>query len=207
MASSGFARLISNPYLRLERLATVASGTTQVPHYTDAASSRAVTTFMSKGGFRGAGPPIDRLHPEDPNVLADFVRAQARPWGSAATDLSPRATAFLWTLSVLNLLYVGWLFAVGGGITPCAGLPCSVATLGGHPQLTLILAGACALTLAVAMPVTRGLTCANGPQLALVVGGAVCGFVAVSGAALLLFTVAAVLGLLFGLFVIFVDRF
>jgi len=154
-------------------------------------------------------PPIDRLRPDDPplDVLAVFVEKRARSWGGVAVPLSGGVTGALCVLLVLSLGFGGWLLAVRAGAVACSGFLCSVATLGGHLVPTLVLAGVCAGSLAGAMPMTRGLTRANGPQLAVIVAAALCGVVALAGAVALLLGALLALGLAFGLFVAFVDRF
>ena len=144
--------------------------------------------------------------PAEPNVLATFVRERARGWGAVAAPLSDGVTAALCGMTALTLLLGGWLAAVRVGAVACSGLVCTVVTLGDHAQLTLVLALTCAGVLGVAMTVTDGLARANGPQLVLVVGAALCGVVALAGViAVLLFT-ALCLAVACGLLVVVADR-
>ncbi len=148
-------------------------------------------------------PPLDRLRPDEPSpdVLAAFVEKRARAWGGVPVPLSVGVTAALWVLFVLNLALTGWLLVVGVGAAACSGFVCTVATLGGHALLTIILTGACAGALAVTAALTRGLTEASGPQLAVVVAAGLCGVVALAGVVALL--VGAALGLALAVGVLF----
>lgn len=153
-------------------------------------------------------PPIDRLSsgPVEQNVLAEFVRKRARPWGGVQVPLSAAVIGALWTVFALNLALGGWLLAVRAGAAPCSGLLCTAATLGDHPLLTLILAEVCAGALVVSVPMTRGLSRASGHQLGLIVVGAVSGVIALAGAVAVLVGAAMCLLVAFGVFVFVVDR-
>lgn len=146
-------------------------------------------------------PPIDAL-PNDveQDVLTNFVWTRTRPWGGVAAPLSGAVIGALWTILVLNLAFGGWLLAVRAGVTPCSGIFCTAVTLGGHPVLTLVLTEVSAGALALSVPMTRGLSQAGGPQLAVIVIGALAGIVALSGAVLVLlvalFAVVLILGVL-----------
>lgn len=105
--------------------------------------------------------------------------------------------------SSLTLVFLGFLLAVRSGVTPCSGFPCTVATLGGQPLVALVLALICVVALVVAMPMTRGLSRADGPRLALIVIAAVSGAIALAGVLLLLFGLALALAA----FAAVVDRF
>lgn len=156
---------------------------------------------------RMALPPIDRLPGAGrSDVLADFVRERTRSWGGVPVPLSGRVAGALWSILGVSLLFGAWLLAVAAGLVPCSGVACSVATLGGDPVLPLLLVGTCAGALAVSVPVTRGLSRANGPQLALLVGGALSGAVAISGVLAVLVVVASGAFLVLGVIVHIVDR-
>jgi hypothetical protein len=146
---------------------------------------------------RLALPPLDGVPAQDvrTDVLGEFVRRQTRPWGSVPAHLSTPVVGALWTVLVLNLVLGAWLLAVRAGVTPCAGVVCTVVTLGGDPVLPLVLSEACAAALAVSVPMTRGFSRASGPQLALIVVGVLAGVVALSGA-LAVLVVAALSGVL-----------
>jgi hypothetical protein len=153
-------------------------------------------------------PPIDRLPSMgmEPNVLEPFVRRRARSWGGVPTPLSAAVTAALWILLALDVAFGGWLLAVRAGTAPCSGFVCSVATIGDHPLLAVVLTGVCATALIVSVLRTRGLSRASGPQLGLIVVGAVTGVVALSGVAAVLIGAALCLVVAFGVFAAVVNR-
>jgi hypothetical protein len=153
-------------------------------------------------------PPIDHL-PADgpgPNLLADFARRRARGWGGVPADLSAGVVGALWVLFCLDLVLGGWLLAVRAGAASSSGVVGRFVTLGDHPLLTLVLVAICVGALVVAAPMTRGLARANGPQLGLIVLGALSGAVAISGALAVLAGGLVCLALAFLLFAFVVDR-
>jgi hypothetical protein len=153
-------------------------------------------------------PPIDRLpagHVQR-NALREFVRTGTRPWGGVPAPLSAAVTGALWTILALNLAFGSWLLAVRAGAAPCSGIVCTAATLVDHPGLALVLTGVCAGALAAVAPMTRGLSRANGPQLALIVVGALTGVLALAGLIAVLAVAALGLVVAFGVFVFVVDR-
>ncbi|WP_028922034.1 hypothetical protein [Pseudonocardia acaciae] len=153
-------------------------------------------------------PPIDRLPgvvPDDDDVLEDFA-ASARPWSHLPVPLSAPVTFALWMVVIASGGFSGWLVAVLSGAAPCEGFPCAVATLGGHPGLLLALAGSGAVLLMGVATVTRGLTRAGAPQLAVIVVATVAGIASLLGVAALLLVVALGMGLVGALFVFLVDR-
>jgi hypothetical protein len=85
----------------------------------------------------------------------------------------------------------------------CGSLPCRVATFGGHPLITLLLAAAGTAALLVAAVFTRGLTRLSARALWLVMPGAgltfvsAAGLLVVLGAMLLIAVVTIVAALLF----------
>jgi hypothetical protein len=72
--------------------------------------------------------------------------------------------------------------------------------------LALVLTGVCASALAAVAPITRGLSRANGPQLALIVVGALTGVLALAGLIAVLAVAALGLVVAFGVFVVVIDR-
>jgi hypothetical protein len=153
-------------------------------------------------------PPIDRLPPghAQRNVLREFLRTGTRPWGGVPAPLSAAVTGALWTILALNLAFGSWVLAVRAGAAPCSGIVCTAATLGDHPVLALVLTEVCAGALAASAPMTRGLSRANGPQLALIVVGALTGVLALAGVIAVLAVAALSLVVAFGVFVFVVDR-
>lgn len=153
-------------------------------------------------------PPLE-LPPAGPgqrDALTDFVRTRTRRWGGVPVELTPAVVGALWTILVLNLAFGGWLLAVRAGSAPCSGVLCWAATLGDHPVLTLVLSLVSAGALAVSVPTTRGLTRAAGPQLALIVVGALSGVIALAGLVASLAVAALCLVLAFGIFALVVER-
>lgn len=131
--------------------------------------------------------PLDGPLPPSLDPLGELLPG----WGVAA-PLSPEATLGLWALCMLDLAFGGWLLLVRFGSAPCSGLLCTVVTLGDQPVLTLLLAEGGAVTLGVLLPVRGGLSRVHGPRTGLLVVAAVCGAIALSGAAVLLLGVALV---------------
>ncbi len=150
--------------------------------------------------------PLDRLPNDQQNVLAEFLDERVRPWGTAPVRLSVVESGALWTLFACNVALGAWLLAVQAGAAASSGLLSTVVTLGGHPTLTLILAGVCVAALIVAVPLTRGLTRSGGPPLILVAVGGLCGVTAVAGAAAVLVAVALCLVVTLGVLFVVVDR-
>jgi hypothetical protein len=141
-----------------------------------------------------------------PNVIAELLLTQARPWGSVPVRLSVAVTATFWALAVLNSIFAGWLAAVRAGAAACSGPTCTVATLGGHPLAALILALCCVAMLTVSAPPTRALREADGRQLAVIVAAGVCGVVALAGVVALLVGVALCLVTALAILVVVADR-
>lgn len=156
--------------------------------------------------MNGRALPDRRSVDVAPDVLVRFLAEGVRPWGTVPARLSSAVTATLWTLLVLNLALAAVLVALRAGEAPCAGLVCTVATLGDHPLLVFVLAISCAAALTVAAPATRGLSRANGPQLAVVVPAGLCGVFALAGVAAVLVGAALCLAVGLGLLFVIVDR-
>lgn len=158
-------------------------------------------------------PPIDHLPNVDPadrgqpnqDVLEGFATS-VRPWGRLPVPLTASVTCALWIVLVASGGVGGWLIAVLSGAAPCEGLFCTLATLGGHPGLLLALAGSCVVPLLGAATVTRGLTQANAPQLAVIAAAAVAGIVSLLGVAAILLLVTLAMALARSLLVLSADR-
>ena len=133
-----------------------------------------------------------------PDALASALR-QSRPWSGEPVPLPARVATSGWVLlAVLSGVTLVLTTAMRRHLVH--GTLWDAATLGGHPQLTLVLCAASAATLALLMVTTCGLTRAgHRQQLALVVT-AVVGVLTISGAVLVviggLFVVAAMVALL-----------
>jgi hypothetical protein len=100
----------------------------------------------------------------------DALARRSQSWFGYPQDLPGRVTGALWTALVGAVAVGGWLVAVA----PSTGLVYRIVTLG-HPRLLLVLAAVCAATLLVLAPFTRGLTRAGGPELVVMVVGAIAG--------------------------------
>jgi hypothetical protein len=124
-------------------------------------------------------PPIDHLgvpvaRIPSSGVLSEFV-ATTRSWDRHAVQLPLLATCAFWLTALLAGGVGGWLVAVLTDNAPCSGLVCTIATVGNHPRLLLGMAAFCVVTLLGLAVVTRGLTRAGGPELALMIVAAVSG--------------------------------
>ena len=143
-------------------------------------------------------PPITHLAPPDTHgsptgALPEFV-AKTRSWGRHAVQLPIAATCAFWLAALLSGAVGGWLVAVLTGNAPCSGPVCTIATVGDHPRLLLGLAAFGAVTLLGLAFVTRGLTRAGGPELALMIVAAVSGAGSLIGVvALVVLTLAVAL--------------
>ncbi len=82
----------------------------------------------------------------------------------------------------------------------------TIVTLGGHPTLTLVLAGICVAALVAAMPLTRGLTRSGGPPLILVAIAVLAGVAAIAGVFAVLVAVALCLAVALGVLFVVIDR-
>jgi hypothetical protein len=136
-------------------------------------------------------PPITRLPGAEAGLSRDptlgTLAAGARSWHREAIPLPVPVTAALWLVAAASGAVGGWATAVLTRRTSC-GVVCRFELLGGRPGLVVGLAGACVVVLLVLAAITRGLTRAGGPELALMIVAAGSGVVAVLG-------VVAVVGL------------
>jgi hypothetical protein len=90
-------------------------------------------------------------------------------------------TCVLWLVAAASGVVGGWATAVLTERTSCRGVVCRIALLGNRPGLVAGLAAACVVVLLVLAVITRGLTRAGGPELALMVVAAGSGVVSVLG--------------------------
>jgi hypothetical protein len=124
-------------------------------------------------------PPITQLtvsgaHRPQSGTLPEFV-ARTRSWERNAVALSTPVTCAFWLVAFLSGGVGAWLIAVLTDNAPCSGLVCTIATVGNHPRLLLVLSTFCVTTLLGLSMVTHGLTRAGGPELALMVVAAAAG--------------------------------
>jgi hypothetical protein len=122
-----------------------------------------------------------------------------------APRLSPDVVNYFWVLALLDLTYGACLLAVTHNAATCEGLPCTVATLGGHPLGALVLSQVSAVLLVVLLPVSHAAV--GRVRLTVIGGAAVGGAVGLAGVALLIAVVALVLVVVTAIVVHFVDNF
>jgi hypothetical protein len=109
---------------------------------------------------------------------------RATPWSAQPVGLQPLVTVFLWLLMATDLAVSGWLFSVLRGELGCGGSLCTLATLFGHPALTLGLAAGSCVVLLVTCAGTRAFTRGTAPVLILVTIAAAVALISVLGAVL-----------------------
>jgi hypothetical protein len=73
------------------------------------------------------------------DALGDLL-VRAAPWSAQPVALQPLVTVFLWFLMSADLAVGAWLFSVLRAQRGCDERLCALATLSGHPGLTLGLA-------------------------------------------------------------------
>ncbi len=138
-----------------------------------------------------------------PVALSRFV-ASSRPWSEQPVALSRRTTVALWILTGTGAGVCAILIAVLRKPNMCRGLACSIATFGGRPWFTLVLAAAgtaCLLTMAA---FTHGLTRVGARDLCVVIPAAGLVLASVAGAVVVLVgTVLIVLTAVFALVLLF----
>jgi hypothetical protein len=159
-------------------------------------------TYLPPPGAQPRSPGIRA----EPNVVRVLAATGVRSWASEPVALSPETTTVAWVVLAVNLALVGWLIAVRSGALACSGLPCTVATLGGHAAWQLALAACCVAALAGCVPITRGLSRANAAQLGLITAGVLGGVVAVVGFVVLAIAVVSAVVAAGFVFVLLVDR-
>ncbi|TCO13875.1 hypothetical protein EV652_12535 [Kribbella steppae] len=123
------------------------------------------------------------------DALSDFV-SSSRSWRQGRLAFARRTTVALWILVAIGAGSCVGLVLVLRDPEACRGLPCSVATFGGQPQLTLALVAAGTAALLTTAVFTRGLTRAGANGLWLVIPAAGLTLASVSG--ILLVVLAAV---------------
>jgi hypothetical protein len=114
------------------------------------------------------------------DALSDFVYS-SRSWRQGRLAFARRTTVSLWILVAIGAGSCVGLLMVLRNPAGCRGLPCSVATFGGQPQLTLVLAAAGTGALLTTALFTRGLTRAGATGLWLVIPAACLTLASVSG--------------------------
>ncbi|GAA0942900.1 hypothetical protein GCM10009554_35830 [Kribbella koreensis] len=94
-------------------------------------------------------------------ALSDFIYARP-PRERRLVALARRTTVALWLLLAVGIFCCVELLAIMDSASGCGGAACSVATFGGHPLVTLVLAAVGTSGLLVAAAFTRGFTRASG---------------------------------------------
>jgi hypothetical protein len=117
------------------------------------------------------------------DALGDLLE-RATPWSAEPVRLAPLVTVFLWLLMPLDLAVSAWLFAVLRGRLGCDGPLCTLATLHGHPALTMGLAAGSSVVLLVTCAGTRAFTRGTAPVLVLTSIAAAVAVASVLGAVL-----------------------
>lgn len=130
-------------------------------------------------------PPITQLPGADaPPARGDALRdlvGRSRSWHREAIVLPVPVTCALWLVAAASGAVGGWATAVLTEQASCRGVVCRIGLLGDRPRLLAGLAAACVVVLLVLAAITRGLTRAGGPELALMVAAAGAGVVSVLG--------------------------
>ena len=139
------------------------------------------------------------------DAVRDLV-ARSRSWGRYKIPLPVPVTCAFWLTAAGAGAVGGWATAVLMHQAPCNGVVCTIATLGDRPRLLAVLAAICVVALLVLAPLTRGLTEAGGPELALMVVAAASGAGSLLGvAAVVVLTVTVALMAVVAL-VLLLDR-
>ncbi|MGQ0480018.1 MAG: hypothetical protein ACT4O0_03160 [Pseudonocardia sp.] len=130
----------------------------------------------------------------------------ARPWDHVGIPLASSTSVALWLVLAGDAPLLAWLVAVHAGTVACSGPACTVATLGDHPSVQLVVTAAAVSVLTICAAVTRGLTRANSWQLGLLTVAGAAGSVALLGVLALGVALAAAMVLALSVVVYVVDR-
>jgi len=120
----------------------------------------------------------------DGNALDELLR-QYTPWSQIPAPIPPVITAAAWYLVVCDVAVTAWLARVACGSLRCKSALCAIATLSGHPLLTLLLAAGSLVALVVLAFMTRGFTVGTARVLGILGGSMLVAAAAVAGAAAL----------------------
>ena len=124
----------------------------------------------------------------DGHALGDLLR-QHTSWTMIPASIPPVVTLVVWSLLICDAAVTAWLAGVQGGSLKCTGRLCEVATLSGHPLLTLSLAAGSLVSLIILACLTRAFTVGTAPVLGGLVVGSVVAAATVMGAVLLVLLV------------------
>jgi hypothetical protein len=145
-------------------------------------------------------PPITRLPGAEATPLRDDalrdLAGRSRSWHRETVGLPVPVTCVLWIVAAASGVIGGWATSVLTDEVSCRGVVCRIGLLGDRPRLVVGLAATCVVVLLLLAAVTRGLTRAGGPELALMVIAAGAGIVSLLGvvAIVVLTVVVALMG-------------
>jgi len=125
----------------------------------------------------------------DGHALGDLLR-QHTSWAMVPASIPPVVTLVVWSLLICDAAVTAWLAGVQGGSLGCTGRLCEVATLSGHPLLTLSLAAGSLGSLIVVACRTRAFTIGTAPVLGALAVSSVVAAGAVVGAVVLVLLAA-----------------
>lgn len=117
----------------------------------------------------------------DGHALGDMLR-QHTSWAAVPASIPPIVTLVAWSLLICDAAVTAWLTGVNRGSLGCAGPLCEVATLSGHPLLTLSLAAGSLVSLVILACLTRAFTIGTAPVLGALGGSLLVAAAAVVGA-------------------------
>jgi len=110
-------------------------------------------------------------------------------------DLPIAVTTFAWFLSFCDLVVTLWLFGVHNGSLGCSGTTCELATLSGHPRLTLALAAGSLVCLLALACLTEGFSRGSVGMLAVLGVTGLVAAAAVIGLVLVILVIVLVVGI------------
>jgi hypothetical protein len=150
-------------------------------------------------------PPLADPPLIDGHALDDLLR-QHTPWSAVPASIPPVVTLVAWCLLICDAGVAAWLTAVSCGSLGCSGPLCSVATLSGHPLLTLSLAAGSLLSLVILAFPTRAFRVGTAGVLGALGASSLVAAVAVMGAVTLVLLALLVTVAMIGLIVLLLAR-
>lgn len=117
----------------------------------------------------------------DGEALGDLLE-QHTSWSEVPASIPPVVRLASWYLLTCDAAVTAWLARVNCGSLRCTGTLCAVATLSGHPLLTLSLSAGSLLALVILAFLTRAFTIGTAPVLAALGASLLVATVAVVGA-------------------------
>jgi hypothetical protein len=141
----------------------------------------------------------------DGHALGDLLR-QHTPWSAVPASIPPVVTLVSWCLLICDAAVTAWLTGVTCGSLGCAGPLCTVATLSGHPLLTLSLAAGSLLALVILAFLTRAYRIGTAPVLVALGASSLVAAVAVMGAVALVLLALLMTAAMILLIVVLLSR-